>query len=93
MTAPAFGPAQAVTVAELRPGDFVVEIPAQGGYRATAVQAGVEAVTEGRGWTRSGGYRRRRVPMRSRKITYKMGAAGHDIPASWTVTVRRPQEG
>lgn len=88
---PAFGPAETVTVADLAEGDFLIEIPAQHGYRAAVVQAGVRTITEGRGWTRSGGYRRRRDRIRSRKLTYQMGQGGHDLPVDWTVTVQRPQ--
>lgn len=90
--APAFGPAETVTVADLAEGDFVIEIPAQHGYRAAAVQAGIAAISEGAGWTRSGGYRRRRTRVRSRKLTYRMGQGSHDLPADWAVTVSRPQE-
>lgn len=87
-----FGEAETIPVGDLAVGDFLVEVHAQSGYRATVINAGVaEIVDTFDRWTRSTGYRRPRVNMRSRQVRLRMGTPGYNLPADWTVSVRRPR--
>lgn len=86
-----FGDPETVTIGELMPGDFVIEVPAQGGLRGTTVNSGVKSIVESFDYTtnwRRGG---RRFTVASRRLTFLSSPAGWCIswPSSFTVTVRR----
>jgi hypothetical protein len=82
-------------VADLQPGDFVIDMPAQGGYRAErfgTVGSGITAITApsyAGGW-RAGAYRQRKRPVLSRRMTFiDRAIPPADLPCDWTVTARR----
>jgi hypothetical protein len=90
MTDVTFGPAETVKVADLRVGDFAVSVPAQHNYRETRIDSGLATVTdEYDRWTER--YGRRRVSIRSRRLTFlTRSVPAVSCPADWQIVVRRP---
>jgi hypothetical protein len=90
---PVYGPAEQITVGELQPGDYVTGIPTQQRVRGISPASAVRTcVPDWEHWqqriSRRGGWN-----VESRKLTFISGpCAGttYNIPASFTVTVRRP---
>ena len=88
----AFGPPEEITVGQLRVGDFVVEIPTQGGILGVKVNSAVTSTTvDYDRYKMSTGYRRPRVSVTSRRLTFAAVPTGHYWPDSFTCTVRRPE--
>lgn len=90
-----FADPETVTVAQLRPGDFVVEVPTQMQVRGVRVMSGVKEVMEGYEhpeygvWTESRGYRRHRVTVLSRVLTFQSVKGSLHYPSDFQVIVRR----
>jgi len=86
-----FGPVETVSVSDLASDDFVVMVPPQRGVRGVKVNSGIRDMREDHGtWTRSGGYRQRRIPMASRVLMFKdPHAAALNLPATFIVEARR----
>jgi hypothetical protein len=86
-----FGEPETITVADLKAGDFVVTIPAQGGFAAIPGQSGIKAISGieyGRYTRKSGGRRVADVP--SRRLEFlASGSPEVHVPAHFTVQVRR----
>jgi hypothetical protein len=87
-----FGATQAIPVVDLRVNDFVIQVPPQSGYRAVRVNSGIREIRDDRGtWTRSGGYRQRRVPIPSKILMFKDARqAALNYPVDFIVEIRRP---
>ena len=84
--------AEPTDVADLRAGDYITDVPAQGRYRGLIVNSGIREITdpaEGR-WTRNAKPGARRTPLLSRRITvHAAGRAVIELPVGWTVNARR----
>ena len=79
---------------EIRPGDFLEQIPTQERVRGAKVDATVDTVTCDTTWSRSTG-RGRRMPVSAVRVTFAVAAADAwtpevSVPAHFKVTVRRP---
>jgi hypothetical protein len=87
-----FGDPETITVADLAPGDFVVQVPTQRGMRGFRVNSAVREMRDDHGsWTASTGYRRPRQSMRSRVIMWlDRTTAAVNLPLAFHVEVRRP---
>lgn len=85
---PTWAPAALMMITDLKPGDFVERVPAQFGYRGTRVMSAVSAVSYDERWTRSAGYRKRRLPTPARLVTF-LSVGPISYPAEWTVIARR----
>jgi hypothetical protein len=87
-----FGATQTVEVADLQVNDFVIQIPPQSGYRAVRVNSAIREIRDDQGtWTRSGGYRQRRVPLPSKILIFKDARQDAvNYPLDWIVEIRRP---
>jgi hypothetical protein len=89
MTAgPAWGPPVLMTIADLRPGDFVEEIPTQNRITGARVRSAVATTEYDQSWTRSAGYRQRRRPVPAARLTF-LSAGPVSYPSAFTVTARR----
>lgn len=89
-----FADPETLTIARLRPGDFVIEIPAQHGARGAKPNSGLAtAEDDWETWTRRIG-RRGRIGVHSRRLTFLARDLGTlNVPASFEVTARRRLEG
>lgn len=89
---PEYGDPETIPVSALAVGDFVVEYRAQQGIRGKRISSAVVAVeTNWDRWTLSTGYRRKRLPVESRKIRFaSREITGIDVPADHEIVVRRP---
>jgi hypothetical protein len=88
---PVYGDPQEISVGELRVGDFVVEIPTQGhvlGHRFMSAVTRAESRWDV--YKMSTGYRRPKVSVTSKFLTFASHPHGYHYPDSFTVTVRRP---
>jgi hypothetical protein len=92
--APAFGPEQTVTVADLRPGDYVVTLPAYQNLPGVRVGSSVRAIEAADGWEqRHGRGARWGLPVAGRKVAFNTtGGAVLNTPSARPVVIRRPVE-
>lgn len=81
-----FGPAQRITIADLKPGDFVIAVPAQNRVRGyPGINASVRAVED-----RFEDWQQGHWPVASRKVTFNTSTTVVNLPSTFTVEVRRP---
>ena len=86
-----FGPAETITVGELRRGDFIVVMPTQRGVRGYRWNSAVAEITDPAfGRWRTGPPGKRKTPLKSRKFRLMSVDGIWDVPVDHTVTVRRP---
>lgn len=87
------GAPETMTLADLRVGDWVEEIPTQGRIRGTRPQASVIGKREHYRWTRverrPGRRRLSRVQVAGYLITFAMSQGEIDLPGDFTCTARR----
>jgi len=84
---------QQITVGQIRPGDFVIEIPTQQNVRGIAPRSAARtAEADWTRWERRIG-RRGRMSICSAKLTFVSYPGSFNVPADFTATVRRPVEG
>jgi len=81
---------QTLPLSEIKPGDFVIEIPTQGGIRGVRVNSGLKTVTEDwETWRQSFGSSRRRRYSNIRGLRIEFLSGGRvSYPADFTATVR-----
>jgi len=92
-TETAFGPVETIEISELVPGDFITQIPSQGGIRGVRINSGVRDLRDDwNTWGRSTGRGRPRMQVKSRIIMFLDPALpAVNIPATCIAEVRRIQ--
>lgn len=79
-----------VRIRDLRPGDFVVEVPTQEGIRGYKISSAVKAISLSTGgeYRQSNGYRRRRTPVETWQVSFVSHKVTILYPARFTCIAR-----
>jgi hypothetical protein len=92
ISVPVYGDPESVSWGEIKPGDYVLDVPAQQRYRAATVNSGVTAAEITHDWYVQTRKRGPKFPLRGARLTFISGDK-LNLPCDFHVNVRRPLPG